>query len=351
MRRFYDFWQTQDAGSQFFLVAIVGMLVAFIGAANGLTDWSIFALLFSGIVAVLAIWGLILWCVKANNGDKAAIMGLYLLWGMPGVMLAITGLALITNGHTSGKYVLISGLGMSLPLLKSFRKAVAKVIPIDPDSAIDYSGLAVILGLIGILLYTAMESPAPKVVEKAGAAGFLGAILSQLIAFVVVAYLVVGYKNHRTAAEATERLGISRPTFGTWKAGLAGIPALFVSTLIGSLLTQVFQPDVVSKLQDTLKSVSGDVTNPALAIIFALCAGIGEETFFRGALQPRFGIVLTSVLFALLHAQYGLTWTLFGLFLMGVVLGVLRKRYGTVAAIIAHTVYNLIVVVIQVWVV
>ena len=42
-------------------------------------------------------------------------------------------------------------------------------------------------------------------------------------------------------------------------------------------------------------------------LTLGLAAGIGEETLFRGALQPRFGLLITSLLFALLHSQYGIT--------------------------------------------
>jgi hypothetical protein len=76
--------------------------------------------------------------------------------------------------------------------------------------------------------------------------------------------------------------------------------------------------------------------------------GIGEELLFRGALQPRYGIILTSILFALLHSQYGFTFITLGTFVLGCVLGVLAKRYGTTHSIIAHSLYNTLVVIISV---
>jgi membrane protease YdiL (CAAX protease family) len=57
--------------------------------------------------------------------------------------------------------------------------------------------------------------------------------------------------------------------------------------------------------------------------------------------------VFTSLLFALLHTQYGLTYVLVGLFAVGMILGILRNRYGTMAAIIAHALFNTLVVLAQ----
>ena len=82
------------------------------------------------------------------------------------------------------------------------------------------------------------------------------------------------------------------------------------------------------------------------APLIGLSAGIGEELLFRGAIQPRYGIFLTSVLFALLHSQYGFSFITLGTFLLGCIFGVIAKRYGTTHAIIAHTSYNTLAVII-----
>ena len=73
-------------------------------------------------------------------------------------------------------------------------------------------------------------------------------------------------------------------------------------------------------------------------------AGTGEELLFRGALQPRVGILLASLLWASFHLQY----TCHGLpsasnlyiLLLGLVFGALRKRFGLGTAIAAHITYD-----------
>jgi membrane protease YdiL (CAAX protease family) len=60
----------------------------------------------------------------------------------------------------------------------------------------------------------------------------------------------------------------------------------------------------------------------------------------RGALQPVFGILITSIFFTLLHTQYLFTPTMGLIFLISVGFGVIRRRYNTTTAIITHFVYN-----------
>jgi hypothetical protein len=78
------------------------------------------------------------------------------------------------------------------------------------------------------------------------------------------------------------------------------------------------------------------------AILFALGAGIGEEILFRGAMQPRFGIILSSIIFAVMHIQYFDIVSMGTLFLISATLGYERKMTNTTAAIITHTLYDLV---------
>ncbi|MCA9832601.1 MAG: CPBP family intramembrane metalloprotease [Thermomicrobiales bacterium] len=308
------------------------------------------ATLFAGFIAIAAIFGLINWCQKASTGDKAAVMGLYLLWGMPGVLMFIAGLALAVNGRGEGAPVLGIGLGLSLPLLRPFRQLVARYTPMDPDSPIDYSGLAIVLALLGFLIPTVFVDSEPATSTASGTEDLINGVLQQLVAYLMIAYVAVGYRNYRTGAEATARLGIQKPTNVQIIAGLAGTGAAFVAAYLGSALTSWLQPDSAAGIDSVVQSMVAGVSSGIVALILALATGIGEEVLFRGAIQPRFGIVITALLFTFLHAQYGFTWILLGLFLMGCVFGYIAKRYGTMSAVIAHTLYNLAIVILQVWI-
>jgi membrane protease YdiL (CAAX protease family) len=79
-----------------------------------------------------------------------------------------------------------------------------------------------------------------------------------------------------------------------------------------------------------------------------LMAGIAEEMLFRGLIQrtlehyrdPAMGIVLSSVFFALVHFN---PWTAIQITLLGLVLGYLTWRTGSIVpAVILHSVNNLL---------
>jgi hypothetical protein len=50
-----------------------------------------------------------------------------------------------------------------------------------------------------------------------------------------------------------------------------------------------------------------------------------------------------------MHQQYELSWVLVGMFGIGILLGIERKRYGTAAAVVTHATMNIIAVAIQIW--
>ncbi len=77
--------------------------------------------------------------------------------------------------------------------------------------------------------------------------------------------------------------------------------------------------------------------------IAAVTSGIGEELLFRGALQPHLGLIVTSLLFGVIHG--GVTgplraWALFAT-AAGFILGALATaRDGILAPVVAHMVVN-----------
>jgi len=79
------------------------------------------------------------------------------------------------------------------------------------------------------------------------------------------------------------------------------------------------------------------------ALALGVSAGVGEELLVRGALQPRSGLVWAAVLFASAHVQY--TW--FGMLtilMLGIVLGLVKQRANTTAAIVVHVAYDIFAV-------
>jgi membrane protease YdiL (CAAX protease family) len=296
-----------------------------------------------GVVALAAAWGMAFWAQKAQT-DRSAFVGLYLVLGFPAVLMIVAGAAFAITGSRIGLALLAVGLGLALPLSPQFRMQLARVTPIDPNSRIDMVGLSVILGTMGFLAVSAFASPEPP---DEIAAISMGDLLLQALLFVGLAFVLTGTGIYRSFKQSTRRLGLRRLS---WKGALVAIlsvGAILAVSIVASLITEWLQPELVDELEDVTADMTADIQNPVGAVALGLSAGTGEEMLLRGAIQPRYGLVFTSLLFALLHTQYGLTYVLVGLFAVGMILGILRNRYGTMAAIIAHALFNTLVVLAQ----
>jgi membrane protease YdiL (CAAX protease family) len=57
---------------------------------------------------------------------------------------------------------------------------------------------------------------------------------------------------------------------------------------------------------------------------------------------------MSALLFAALHAQYAISLATLEIFILGLVLGWLRRRAGTTGAIVAHSGYDMILLVLSV---
>jgi membrane protease YdiL (CAAX protease family) len=72
-------------------------------------------------------------------------------------------------------------------------------------------------------------------------------------------------------------------------------------------------------------------------------AGVVEETFFRGFLQPRVGVLLSSALFVLAHLSYDQPFMLVGIAALSLLFAwLVRWRRSILPAIVAHAVFDLI---------
>jgi membrane protease YdiL (CAAX protease family) len=82
-------------------------------------------------------------------------------------------------------------------------------------------------------------------------------------------------------------------------------------------------------------------------IWLSICAGFGEEIFFRGAIQHWLGIPVTAVIFVAIHGYLDpRNWriSLYGVFMTGgmMVLGLFAHHYGLIAPMIAHAIIDII---------
>ncbi len=95
-------------------------------------------------------------------------------------------------------------------------------------------------------------------------------------------------------------------------------------------------------LHGDLREVLGPLTGAQIGAL-ALASGVAEELFFRGAMQPALGIVLSSLAFGLVHVgptRRYLPWTVWAT-VMGFVFAFLYRATGELAApLVAHVLIN-----------
>ena len=121
---------------------------------------------------------------------------------------------------------------------------------------------------------------------------------------------------------------------GAWVAVLAGIMVFALA-----LYAMGFGESLPQQPPALIPFIAG--LPIALKILISLSAGVVEEWFFRGFLQPRMGILLSTVLFALAHFSYGQPFMLIGITLLSLIYGLLVKwRQNIWPAIAAHTLFD-----------
>lgn len=121
---------------------------------------------------------------------------------------------------------------------------------------------------------------------------------------------------------------------GAWLAVLAALVA------IAGALIALGGKDMVPQQPPALVPLIAALPF-GVRLAVSLSAGIVEETFFRGFLQPRVGIVLSTAFFALAHLSYQQPFMLVGITLLSLIYAFLvRWRQSIWAAIAAHALFD-----------
>jgi uncharacterized protein len=158
----------------------------------------------------------------------------------------------------------------------------------------------------------------------------------------------IGIFVTRSYKEAFVRLGWVKPTNKQIGIGIAVIVGSFLYDYLWSLLTHNLPgQDLATKLSyynsGTFTANGGFVPSAILALATALCAGIGEETLIRGALQPVFGIVPAAILHGMLHGQFAhAPIFIVQVSIWSIMMGLVKRYTNTTTTIIGHAGFNLI---------
>ncbi len=169
------------------------------------------------------------------------------------------------------------------------------------------------------------------------------------LGLVVLALCGVGIFITRQPLDACKRLGWDKPTWVQVAIGVGLIFFTFAYDYLWSLWTHQAGGDLASQLthynSGTFSAGGGLGPSFLLALFTGICAGVGEETLVRGALQPVFGILPAAILHGLLHGQFShAPIYLLQVSLWSVMMGIVRRYTNTTTTIIGHAGFNFLTV-------
>ena len=149
----------------------------------------------------------------------------------------------------------------------------------------------------------------------------------------------VGWLIRRDLKSALDRLGLVKPTKRQIAMSVLFLAMMLLSNMAFELAMRLVQPETAAAADPTIEALGG--VTLLMALLVSLGAGIGEETLFRGAMQPRLGIWLTSLVFAVSHIQYmNMPIAISALFTASLIFGWERKMLNTTCCIVTHISYD-----------
>ncbi len=279
-----------------------------------------------------------------------------MILSLPGLIygaLLIVAANLELQGRVGRRLTAILSLGLTQlePLWRAVELLIARMSPFDQPTFNRANPVHRVAGLlvIAVALLSARQAlfqadEGATVHFAADISGLLQSMSAMVLIYVSLAALGVGWRMRRNGRDVLRRLGLIRPTIGGCFAGVVWGCLIFAGmTLASWMVSALLSPGQFDTGMDGSRQLF-ELARDALpaAFLVAILAGTGEEILFRGALQPAFGIVLSSLVFALVHVQYGISPATLILFFVSLGFGLVRKRHHTTAAIIAHATYNFV---------
>lgn len=231
----------------------------------------------------------------------------------------------------------------------SWVKALNDWVMFIPTSFPHLTGMFIYITVLGYFLqnvnpggldFPAIPLPMPIQLSQIFSYNGLGLIL--------LSFSGVGLFVTRDWKAALKRLGWEKPTWPQVGIGVGLIVFSFCYDLLWSLYTHS-QPgqDMATKISGYNSgtfATGGDLTaSIVIALFVAICAGVGEETMTRGALQPALGIVPAAVMHGVLHAQFShAPMLIIQVTIWSIVFGIVRRFTNTTTTMIGHCGFNFI---------
>ena len=226
-----------------------------------------------------------------------------------------------------------------LATMGPFRDFLARFTAVEPASAVHLTALVLAGYLVGNTALTLSQDLLADLSVADLSVGVFDVVLQQ-VAFVAVAFVGVGMFTRRSWSDTLQRLGLVRPTWRQLGLGVIVIFGLVIIQGVVGGIWALMEPSQAQELGSINDALLSGFDTPGEWFVLAVASGLGEEVLFRGAVQPVFGLGITSLLFAIVHVQYGLTPITAVVFLLGLILGIVRLRTNTTVAVFVHFGYN-----------
>lgn len=272
------------------------------------------------------------------------------IFTMPEAGLAQAGAEVLATGiPIFGWLTALAGILGLLLLWQPMRQAASRWLPIDPQrvvhtTALHYGLLAVVSSaLTAVFLPALVRGGDSEALDRLGD-GTLLSLFGQFGGFVLLAFLGVGIFVVRNGSASLERLGITRRFDVRWWLGATAIG--LASAWLVQTGWEALAPDSLSEVNRISEALFRPLMQLGLlgAVLAGIVPAVSEELVFRGAAQPRFGLLLTALLFMVVHTQYTISPALGQILIVALLLGMVREKVNTTTAIAVHATYNFLLV-------
>ncbi len=313
------------------------------------------------MVTFLSILPLALWLWAAHAGRRQSVVAFIVYLSLAGtsLLLVMSGAVLLSvsiiGGVPSlpgeglaaetltfiGRTLLLGGMAALLVMLPPVQRLLARFMDIRPNDPVHTTALVMACYFV---TSTLVQTPLLDMLLDDEFALPPGELVGQALGLTLMALGGTGIGITRTWKETVARLDLVWPRRREWVAAGVGTLALIAMQSALGALWMAISPESMERVNQITTTLLGEFFNPWGALLIGLSAGISEELVFRGALQPRFGLLITSLLFASVHLQYAFSFALVIVFILALGLGYLRQRWNTTTAIIAHVLYNALLI-------
>jgi uncharacterized protein len=229
----------------------------------------------------------------------------------------------------------VAAAGVGVSLVRRARAVLLRPLGLDPGSAVHVVVMVAAVAALAssVAAYVDLQHDVAETVTLYPSDSLVSVLSDGGLALSGIGFLLT-----RGPREARRRLGLERvrPRALAVAVALAGGFLILVGVMEHA--ESVWMPQTHEREDRFDYEFVG--TSPVTgAVLMAVAAGVGEELVFRGALQPRLGVVLTSVLFAALHVQYQVPGIVM-IFVVALGLGLLKQRTSTTFTICVHVIYD-----------